>query len=71
MRDLHNHLLFGIDDGSTTIEESKALLKEMEESKVTDIMLTPHYITGSNYICNNNVYFNWWNIIHNVNKKKK
>ncbi len=53
MRDLHNHLLFGIDDGSTSIEESKALLKEMEESKVTDIMLTPHYITGSNYICNN------------------
>ena len=49
MRDLHNHLLFGIDDGSTSIDESIKLLNEMEKSKVTDIMLTPHYIAGSDY----------------------
>ncbi len=53
MRDLHNHLLFGIDDGSASLEESIELLKEMENSRVTDIMLTPHYITGSDYNANN------------------
>jgi protein-tyrosine phosphatase len=53
MRDLHNHLLFGIDDGSRNIDESVELLKQMEEEHVTDIMLTPHYIIGSNYNANN------------------
>jgi len=53
MRDLHNHLLFGIDDGSVSIEESVILLHQMEKSKVTDIMLTPHYISGSDYCANN------------------
>ena len=53
MRDLHNHLLFGIDDGSNSLDESIALLKEMEESRITDIMLTPHYITGSDYKASN------------------
>jgi len=53
MRDLHNHLLFGIDDGSKSIEDSVNLLKSMEEQHVTDIMFTPHYIIGSNYNANN------------------
>ena len=53
MRDLHNHLLYGIDDGSKELDESIALLKEMEKSKITDIMFTPHYITGSDYCSNN------------------
>ena len=53
MKDIHNHLMYGIDDGSSSLEESKKILKEMEEQKVTDIMLTPHYIIGSNYNTNN------------------
>ena len=53
MKDIHNHLLYGIDDGAKTIHDSKRLLKEMENSKVTDIMFTPHYIIGSNYNTNN------------------
>ena len=49
MIDIHNHLLFGIDDGSKTIEESIDILKDMEKSGFTDIILTPHYIDGSRY----------------------
>ena len=30
MRDIHNHLLYGIDDGAKTIEDSERLLKELE-----------------------------------------
>lgn len=53
MRDLHSHLLYGIDDGSTTLEESIKLLKEMEKAGTTDLMLTPHYVENSKYDCNN------------------
>ena len=53
MRDLHCHLLYGIDDGSSTIEESLKLLKEMEKAGTTDLMLTPHYVEDSKYDCNN------------------
>lgn len=53
MKDLHNHLLYGIDDGSRTIEESIILLHKMESEGVTDIVLTPHYIIGTQYNCNN------------------
>jgi protein-tyrosine phosphatase len=53
MKDLHSHLLFGIDDGSKTKEESIELLKEASESGITDIVLTPHYIKDSKYNANN------------------
>lgn len=53
MKDCHSHLLFGIDDGSKSIEESISLLKEMEEAGTTDLILTPHYVENSKYNCNN------------------
>ncbi len=53
MKDLHSHLLYGIDDGSKSLQESLRLLKEMEEAGTTDLMITPHYVEDSNYNCNN------------------
>lgn len=53
MKDLHNHLLYGIDDGSKNIESSIKLLKKIKRQGVTEIVLTPHYIIGSNYNANN------------------
>lgn len=53
MKDIHSHLLPGIDDGSRTIEESIQLIKDASAAGVTDIMLTPHYIKDSEYVCNN------------------
>lgn len=53
MKDLHSHILFGVDDGSKTLEESISILKRLNSSGVTDIILTPHYIKSSNYTTNN------------------
>ena len=49
MIDIHNHLLFGVDDGSQTVEKSIKILKKMEEKGYTDVILTPHYIVDSQY----------------------
>jgi len=53
MKDLHSHLLYGIDDGSNSIEESILLLKELKSKGTNEIILTPHYIGNSKYNCNN------------------
>ncbi len=52
-KDLHCHLLPGIDDGSKSIEESIETLRIAEEEGVTEIILTPHYIENTRYSCNN------------------
>ena len=49
MKDLHNHLLYGIDDGSKSLEESINLLKEMSIKGVKEVVLTPHYIIDSKF----------------------
>lgn len=53
MKDLHSHILYGIDDGSKTIEESIEILKKAKKQGVTDIVLTPHYIKDTSYQANN------------------
>ena len=58
MIDIHSHLLFSIDDGAKTIDESIKILKDLEMVGYTDIILTPHYILESSYSSNkeNNLY---------------
>lgn len=53
LKDIHSHILSGIDDGSSSATESMKILKLAIEEGVSDIILTPHYIYGSNYACNN------------------
>ncbi len=50
MIDVHNHLLFGIDDGSRSIEESVSIIRKLSKIGITDIILTPHYIKDSSYV---------------------
>lgn len=52
-KDLHCHILPGIDDGSKSMEESLEILKQAEKEGVTDIIFTPHYIENTRYNCNN------------------
>lgn len=40
--DIHSHLIPGIDDGSHSIEESIAIIKELKELKLEKIITTPH-----------------------------
>ena len=53
LKDIHSHILSGIDDGSESAAESIKILKLAIQEGVSDIILTPHYIYGSNYACNN------------------
>lgn len=53
MIDIHNHILFGIDDGCKNIEESIILLKQMQKIGFNKIVLTPHYIKGTTLVSNN------------------
>ena len=55
MTDIHSHILFNIDDGSKSIEESIELLKKLKEIGFNNVILTPHYIEGSEYSNNNQV----------------
>ena len=50
MIDIHSHLIYGVDDGSKTKEESIEILKDLSNNNVTDIILTPHYISETNYV---------------------
>ena len=53
MTDIHSHLLFDVDDGSRNIEESITLLKQLKEIGFDNVIITPHYIKGSEYSSEN------------------
>ena len=71
MKDLHCHLLPGIDDGCSNIEESISLLKKMSDQGIKEIILTPHYIENSKYNCNNDDKKKLYsNLVKRVKKEK-
>lgn len=41
--DIHNHILPGIDDGSSCVEESYDMLREEYRQGIRNIIFTPHY----------------------------
>lgn len=55
MIDMHNHILYGIDDGCKTIEESIETIKNMKKIGFNSIVLTPHYIEDSSFKANNSL----------------
>jgi protein-tyrosine phosphatase len=40
--DIHSHVLFGMDDGAETLEESVAMARMAAEHGTTDLVATPH-----------------------------
>ena len=42
MVDIHSHILWGLDDGAESLEQSVAMLRMAAESGTTDIVATPH-----------------------------
>ena len=42
MIDIHSHVLFGLDDGARTLEDSLAMLRMAAEHGTTAIVATPH-----------------------------
>ncbi|HUS08570.1 MAG TPA: CpsB/CapC family capsule biosynthesis tyrosine phosphatase [Bryobacteraceae bacterium] len=43
MRDIHTHILPGIDDGAASIEAAAAMLQLAAEDGITDMVATPHW----------------------------
>ena len=42
MRDMHCHILPGVDDGSRSLEESLQMLEAAKAAGITSITCTPH-----------------------------
>jgi len=47
MIDIHNHLLYDIDDGPKTKEDTIEIIKSAQEYEIYKIVATPHYREGS------------------------
>ena len=61
--DIHSHILTGIDDGASTLEDTKYLLEEMKQLGFTKVITTPHTM--------NNVWDNTPESIQNALIKTK
>lgn len=53
MTDIHSHIIYGVDDGSKSIEESLEILKKMKDVGFTDVICTPHFIEDTIYSSEN------------------
>lgn len=49
MIDLHNHVLYGVDDGAQTIDDSLTMIREAARVGFTTLVLTPHYMCYQGY----------------------
>ncbi|GKX31772.1 exopolysaccharide biosynthesis protein [Vallitalea longa] len=48
MIDIHSHILFGVDDGSASLEQTMSMLRIAVDEGIESIIATPHYIIGAN-----------------------
>lgn len=49
MIDMHNHVLYGVDDGAQTVEDSIEMLSKAKEVGFSGVVLTPHYMCYQNF----------------------
>lgn len=69
MTDTHSHILFNIDDGSYSIEESLKLLQKLKDIGFNNVILTPHYIKGTEYSADNETKLNNFNLLKQAIKE--
>lgn len=63
MIDFHTHILFGVDDGATTLEDSIALLQHQIKQGYTEVYLTPHMISGSKQTASKDTIFHHFDLL--------
>ncbi len=44
MIDLHNHIIFDVDDGSESLEQSMRMIRSAKEAGFSELCFTPHYM---------------------------
>lgn len=71
MKDIHSHILYDIDDGSESLEESLSIIKQAIENNYTDIILTPHYRKNQGYVANNKTKLDLFNKLLKKVKQEK
>lgn len=69
MIDIHNHILFGVDDGPETIEESMELVRDMLSKGVTHIIVTPHFNKKNSNLNYDKVTVNFQILKETINKE--
>lgn len=55
MTDIHCHLIYDVDDGSRNLEESLELLEELNNAGFDKVIITPHFISGTEYDSDNEI----------------
>lgn len=71
MKDIHCHILFGLDDGSYNLEESVKIIEKAISNGYTDLLLTPHYRYNQNYIADNRKKKKYFDcLLEEVEKRK-
>ena len=50
MIDIHSHIIFNVDDGSRSLDESLNIINTLYNEGIKDIIITPHYINDSKYM---------------------
>ena len=53
MTDIHSHIIFNVDDGSSSLEESIELIKYFKEVGFNNIIATPHFLRDTEYSAEN------------------
>ena len=69
MTDIHSHIIFDVDDGSKSIEESLELLKMLSSVGFNNVIMTPHYIEDTEYCSYNSEKLEKLNILRDEVKK--
>jgi len=66
MTDIHCHLLYGVDDGASDIQESVELLQKLKKVGFNKVIITPHFIFGTEYDSDNELKLSRFNKIKRI-----
>lgn len=69
MTDLHSHIVYDVDDGSSSTQESIELLRGLKSVGFDNVIMTPHYIEGSEYCSENEEKLEKLDILRNEVKR--